>query len=64
MLERFDEIVTAVGGRVYLAKDARLSRESLEKMYPQLAEFISQKAMLDPEGHFGSDLSRRLEITS
>src|SRR5262249_39297325 len=35
LLEELDRIVVRHGGRVYLAKDARLSRESFKAMYPR-----------------------------
>ncbi len=65
-LERFldglDEIVVAHGGRVYLAKDSRMSAQTFRAGYPRLGEFLEVKAAVDPEGRFGSDLSRRLGI--
>ena len=36
LLDRLDATVAELGGRVYLAKDARLSAESLRSMYPRL----------------------------
>jgi FAD/FMN-containing dehydrogenase len=55
-------VVLKHGGRVYLAKDACLTRESFEQMYPNLARFKEVKARLDPEGRFTSSLARRLGI--
>ncbi|ADE15269.1 FAD linked oxidase domain protein [Nitrosococcus halophilus Nc 4] len=63
LLRRLDELVLEYGGRVYLAKDARLSPESLRTMYPRLGEWQQIKRMVDPEGRFQSDLSRRLQLT-
>jgi FAD/FMN-containing dehydrogenase len=62
LLRRFDSIVTAAGGRVYLAKDARLDGETLRAMYPATGQFLQVKHQLDPHGCFGSDLSRRLGL--
>ncbi|MCW8841760.1 MAG: FAD-binding oxidoreductase, partial [Gammaproteobacteria bacterium] len=62
LLQRFDEIVLAHGGRVYLAKDARLSAESFRQMYPRYDEWLAVKQTLDPQGRFSSSLSRRLGI--
>ncbi len=62
LLQQLDEIVIEFGGRVYLAKDARLSPESLRAMYPRLKEWQQVKHAIDPEGRFQSDLSRRLQL--
>jgi len=61
-LNRLDEIVLQHGGRVYLAKDARLSAESFRDMYPNYAEWLRIKYEIDPLNRFSSSLSRRLRI--
>jgi len=55
LLDRLDAIVRQIGGRVYLAKDARLSREMFEASYPNLNEFLKYR---DPG--MSSSMSRRL----
>jgi decaprenylphospho-beta-D-ribofuranose 2-oxidase len=50
------------GGRVYLAKDALLSPDAFERMYPELPIFRGVLAQLDPEGNFQSDMARRLKV--
>ena len=62
LLDRLDEGVLGAGGRVYLAKDSRVSRESLAAMYPRLDDFRALRAELDPAGLLVSDLSRRLGL--
>ncbi len=62
LLDQLDAIVLAHGGRVYLAKDARLAPESMRAMYPRLPEWQGVKAQLDPEGRFSSSLARRLRL--
>lgn len=62
LLDEFDAIVLQHGGRVYLAKDARLAPESFRAMYPRLAEWQQVRHELDPQGIFSSSLSRRLQM--
>jgi decaprenylphospho-beta-D-ribofuranose 2-oxidase len=61
-LARLDHAVTAVGGRVYLAKDARLGRASFDVMYGRQTAWRAARARLDPDGVFQSDLGRRLGL--
>lgn len=61
-LDSLDAIVMKYGGRVYLAKDARLRPETFRAMYPRLNEWLKIKAEVDPENRFASDMARRLEI--
>jgi decaprenylphospho-beta-D-ribofuranose 2-oxidase len=62
VLDRLDDDIAAVGGRVYLAKDSRLRRELLPRMYPRLDEFRAVRSRVDPDGVLQSDLARRLAI--
>jgi decaprenylphospho-beta-D-ribofuranose 2-oxidase len=64
LLDKLDEIVIRHGGRVYLAKDVRLSRRAFEAMYPRVDEFRRVKADLDPAGRFDSALARRLGLSA
>lgn len=62
LLNKLDEIVLQHGGRVYLAKDARLSAETFRAMYPRYAEWLRIKNAVDPQNKFSSSMSRRLGI--
>jgi decaprenylphospho-beta-D-ribofuranose 2-oxidase len=57
-----DEEVVGAGGRVYLAKDSRLSAERFRQMYPRLDDFLAVRRQVDPGGMFNSDLARRLKL--
>ena len=61
-LDALDDETAAVGGRVYLAKDARLRPDVLGQMYSQLPLWRKVRADLDPFGRFQSDLGRRLSV--
>ena len=61
-LDKLDEMVIEAGGRVYLAKDARLKPEAFRKMYPRYSEWLAVKQQWDPENKLNSGLARRLEI--
>ena len=52
----------SAGGRVYLAKDARLRGAALRAMYGSLAEWQAVREKLDPYGVFRSDLGRRVGL--
>jgi FAD/FMN-containing dehydrogenase len=61
-LDELDSIVLAYGGRVYLTKDVRIGRETLEKMYPRIDEFRALRQQLDPQQRIQSLQSRRLGL--
>lgn len=62
LLDGLDEIVIEHGGRIYLAKDARLSRAAFERMYPQLDAWRAIKQQIDPQNRFTSTLAQRLGL--
>ncbi len=61
-LDELDREVANAGGRVYLAKDARLRRPAFDAMYPAAPAWRAARAQLDPGGVFQSDLGRRLGL--
>lgn len=62
LLDEVDRIVVRLGGRVYLAKDARMSSDVIRDMYPELDRWAEVKARVDPQGRLSSDLARRLRL--
>jgi decaprenylphospho-beta-D-ribofuranose 2-oxidase len=62
VLDALDTLVGEAGGRLYLAKDSRLSPELVRTMYPRLGELEAVRAKVDPKGRLTSDLSRRLGL--
>jgi decaprenylphospho-beta-D-ribofuranose 2-oxidase len=61
-LGQLDDMVADAGGRVYLAKDSRLSPAAVAAMYPRLDEWRAVREAMDPRGVFASDLGRRLHL--
>lgn len=59
LLDGFDEMVAAAGGRVYLAKDCRLRSDTVAAMYPELPRWRTVRDELDPDGLWRSDLGVR-----
>jgi FAD/FMN-containing dehydrogenase len=55
LFDSLDSIVKSAGGRLYLAKDARMSRELFESTYDNISTFTKYR---DPA--MSSDMSRRL----
>jgi len=62
LLDELDACVVRYGGRLYLAKDARQSRRTLEAGYPALDAFRSLRRDLGADRAFSSALSSRLEL--
>ncbi len=64
LIGQLEAMTAEAGGRVYLAKDATLQAKHLPSMYPNLAKFAAAANKADPEGHYETDLTRRLKIRS
>lgn len=62
LLDMLDDVVSDAGGRVYLAKDARLSQEHFRRMYPHWERFAELRRALGAHHHFNSLQSRRLGL--
>lgn len=63
LLEELDRIVLAHDGRLYLAKDARMSEQVFKTSYPNWEEFMAIKSKYDPGNRFASLQSNRLGLT-
>jgi decaprenylphospho-beta-D-ribofuranose 2-oxidase len=63
-LERCDALVAEAGGRVYLAKDARLRPDTVRAMYPRLDEWRAVRDHADPECVWRSDLALRTGLVT
>jgi FAD/FMN-containing dehydrogenase len=61
-LDEIDKIVAAVGGRIYLAKDARQSRTTFEAGYQNLNRFRMVRREIGAERRIASRLLDRLGI--
>jgi decaprenylphospho-beta-D-ribofuranose 2-oxidase len=62
LLDGLDRRIADAGGRVYLAKDARLGRACFTDMYGPLDQWHAARDELDPHGVMRSDLGRRLGL--
>lgn len=64
LLLELDDIVLAHGGRLYLAKDARMTENTFKQSYPNWEQFMELKEKVDPQNIFGSLQSTRLGLSS
>jgi decaprenylphospho-beta-D-ribofuranose 2-oxidase len=62
LLDQLDEIVLRYGGRLYLTKDVRVSRETFEQGYPQIERFREFRRIHGMDTAFCSLQSQRVGI--
>jgi len=62
-LDELDELVVGYGGRIYMAKDARMSRDAFARGYPNADAFKDYIRERNPRRPFRSRQSDRLGIT-
>lgn len=62
LLDELDQRVVHYGGRIYLAKDARMSRETFEAGYPNVEAFRQLRKNLGADKVFHSHQSHRLGL--
>ena len=61
-LDELDRIVAKHGGRLYLSKDARMSRSMFERGYPHIEKFRALRKQYGMDTRFNSLQSRRIGI--
>ena len=62
LFQKLDEIVVQSGGRLYLTKDARMSKSMFEAGYLESGLFKEVKRRIDPENRFTSLQAERLGL--
>jgi FAD/FMN-containing dehydrogenase len=62
LMEQLDKITLSHGGRFYLAKDSRMSRETFTKSESRLEQFVAQRQKLRATQTFQSAQSERLGL--
>lgn len=63
LLNELDQIVLDHSGRIYLAKDARMSAAVFRSGYPNWQKFMEIKSKYDPNGRFASLQSTRIGLS-
>jgi decaprenylphospho-beta-D-ribofuranose 2-oxidase len=62
LMDRLDAITAEHGGRLYLTKDSRMSRDMLERGYPRLDDLRRVRREYGLDARFQSLQSQRLEL--
>ncbi len=62
VLDQLDDLVVNANGRVYFAKDARVSPNHIHKMYPDIDKWRKVRNKLDPNRIFTSNLALRTKL--
>ncbi len=62
-LDELDKIVLSYGGRLYLTKDARMSKEMFRQTYPDANKFITNMKKINQNNKFRSLQSDRIGLT-
>mgnify|MGYP002760001712 FL=1 len=62
-LTSLDKRVMEFGGRIYTAKDSRVSATDFHAMYPRIEEWKEIRRRVDPESVFMSDMARPVSYT-
>jgi decaprenylphospho-beta-D-ribofuranose 2-oxidase len=62
LIGELETATVEAGGRIYLAKDALAGPETVRGMYPEFSKWLKAVKSVDPDGHYITDLVRRLEL--
>ena len=62
LLDELDKVVVEFGGRIYLTKDVRVSKETFEQGYPLIEKFREFRVKNKMSEKFNSLQSKRVEI--
>ncbi|MEP1696027.1 MAG: FAD-binding oxidoreductase [Paracoccaceae bacterium] len=62
VVARLEEKTVEAGGRIYLAKDALSSPQSVRDMYPEHGDWLKAVSKADPDNTYETDLIRRLNL--
>ena len=62
LIGRLEAMALDAGGRLYLAKDALASGNVIRAMYPEFDAWSEIVERTDPQGHFATDMTRRLKL--
>jgi FAD/FMN-containing dehydrogenase len=62
LLQRLDEITLEHGGRFYLAKDSRMTAQTLRHADSRVTEFVAMRSDNNLRGAFRSEQSERLDL--
>lgn len=62
LLDELDAMLLELGGRLYLSKDARMSKTTFQRGYPRWEQFQQVRAQYGAIGRFASLQSRRLGL--
>ena len=62
LLDDLDKLVIQYGGRIYLTKDSRLRSQNMQKMYPDLTEFLNTRQRYCDTNSVSSYQSLRLGL--
>ena len=60
---KLEVVLIKMNAKIYLTKDALMSKEYFKKIYPNINKFIKYKKIYDPKLKFASYQSKRIGIT-